>query len=56
MSMNALALPGSGFTITAAADINEFGQIAENVVDGNGYAYFPADDEGPLPAERADAK
>jgi hypothetical protein len=33
-------------------DTYEFGQIAENVVDGNGYAYFPADDEGPLPAEQ----
>jgi hypothetical protein len=45
----------AGLAFSAGStDTYEFGQIAENVVDGHGYAYFPADGDHPLPAEEAE--
>lgn len=46
---------GAGVVFSAeTTDTYEFGRLAQNVVEGNGYSYVPADEDGRLPIERAD--
>jgi 4-amino-4-deoxy-L-arabinose transferase-like glycosyltransferase len=45
----------AGFAFPAATTPTyEFGRIADNVVEGRGYTYFPADADGPLRPGQAD--